>query len=100
VHARQGNERALEVLAVAHLVRHAGLITSPPREIPFWRFFFQKSLAVMAQQTGGQLQIPVPSVPATTGQTGGSGLVLSPHQLAAVEAGDNVLEAKRQSGGT
>ena len=58
--ARHGRERAAEVLSVAAAVVSAGLITSPPHEIPFLRGFFQKALAILASQQGGQLSIPVP----------------------------------------
>jgi hypothetical protein len=74
--ARQGRERAAEVMAVAAAVLAAGLITSPPHEIPFLRGFFQKALAILASQQGGQLSIPVPvtqgeaGVPAPAAQPG------------------------------
>jgi hypothetical protein len=58
--AREGRDRAAEVMAVAAAVLSAGLITSPPHEIPFLRGFFQKALAILASQQGGQLSIPVP----------------------------------------
>jgi hypothetical protein len=58
--ARHGRERAAEVMGVAAAVLSAGLITSPPHEIPFLRGFFQKALAILASQQGGQLSIPVP----------------------------------------
>jgi hypothetical protein len=58
--AREGRERAAEVMAIAGAVLSAGLITSPPHEIPFLRGFFQKALAILASQQGGQLSIPVP----------------------------------------
>jgi hypothetical protein len=45
---------------VARAVREAGLITSPPREIPFLVLFFDKALSVLAQQGGGQLRLPIP----------------------------------------
>jgi hypothetical protein len=61
VNARRGSARALDVLAVARAVREAGLITSPPREIPFLMAFFQKALGWLAHQSGGQLRIPVPA---------------------------------------
>lgn len=57
---RVGRERAADVMAVAQAVVSAGLITSPPRDIPFLRGFFQKALAIIASQQGGQLSIPVP----------------------------------------
>ncbi|HMJ54264.1 MAG TPA: hypothetical protein VK540_19420 [Polyangiaceae bacterium] len=60
--ARQGRERAAEVMAIASAVVAAGLITLPPHEIPFLRGFFQKALAIIASQSGGQLSIPVPVV--------------------------------------
>ncbi len=47
------------MLAVARAIREAGLITSPPREIPFLTGFFQKALGILAQQGGGQLRVPV-----------------------------------------
>jgi hypothetical protein len=59
VRARKGDERAVSVLAIARAVREAGLITAPPREIPFLVRFFQKALGVAAQQAGGQLRVPV-----------------------------------------
>ena len=58
--ARTGRERAAEVMGTASAVVAAGLITSPPHEIPFLRGFFQKALAILASQQGGQLSIPVP----------------------------------------
>lgn len=59
VRARKGDARAAEVLQTAHAVKEAGLITSPPREIPFLVAFFQKALGILAQQGGGQLRVPV-----------------------------------------
>jgi hypothetical protein len=61
VRSRRGDDRARDVLAVALAVREAGLITSPPREIPFLVGFFQKALGIMAQQGGGQLRVPLPA---------------------------------------
>ena len=59
VRARKGNDRALDVLAVAKAVREAGLITSPPREIPFLVGFMQKGISFLAHQGGGSLRIPM-----------------------------------------
>jgi hypothetical protein len=59
VRARLGDRRASEVLGVARAVREAGLITSPPREIPFLVVFFQKALSLLMRQSGGQLRIPM-----------------------------------------
>jgi hypothetical protein len=61
--ARAGKERAAEVLRIAEATVAAGLITSPPHEIPFLRGFFQKALAILAERSGGQLSIPVPTAP-------------------------------------
>lgn len=58
--ARKGDAAATAALAVARAIREAGLITSPPREIPFLTAFFHKAIAMLAQQGGGQLRIPVP----------------------------------------
>ncbi|MDI1443011.1 hypothetical protein QHF85_03170, partial [Polyangium sp. 6x1] len=59
VRARKGNDRAADVLAIARAVKEAGLITSPPNEIPFLVGFFQKGISVLAHQGGGSLRIPV-----------------------------------------
>jgi hypothetical protein len=59
IRSRKGTERAVEVLSVARAIREAGLITAPPREIPFLTGFFQKALGILAQQGGGQLRVPV-----------------------------------------
>lgn len=75
VRARKGDAKATEVLAVARAVREAGLITSPPREIPFLVGFLQKGIGALAQQGGGSLRIPVggglPSMPSTPEGGGG-----------------------------
>lgn len=59
--ARKGDAAATAALAVARAAKEAGLITAPPREIPFLAAFFQKALGVLAQQGGGQLRVPVPA---------------------------------------
>jgi hypothetical protein len=61
IRARRGDERATDVLATARAVREAGLITSPPREIPFLVTFFQKAIGFLAQQ--GALRVPVRQAP-------------------------------------
>lgn len=61
VRVRRGDERALDVLAVAKAILEAGLITSPPREIPFLIAYFQKAISWLLHQGGGQLRIPVRS---------------------------------------
>ena len=77
---RGGKERALDALATRKAVLEAGLITQPPRDIPFLRGFFDKAVAILAQQNGGRLSIPVPT------PTGSGGPVLSADQLAAIQA--------------
>jgi hypothetical protein len=57
--SRAGRDRAAAVIATAAAVTSAGLITSPPHEVPFLQGFFQKALAVVAAQQGGQLTVPV-----------------------------------------
>jgi hypothetical protein len=59
IRARTGDARAREVLLAARAVEKAGLITSPPSELEFLRAFFQKGVALLAQQGGGQLRVPV-----------------------------------------
>ncbi|HEY8945933.1 MAG TPA: hypothetical protein VIM73_16810 [Polyangiaceae bacterium] len=58
--ATQGELRALEVVAAIRRIETAGLITDPPHEVPFLRFFFEKAIAALAFQGGGKLQVPVP----------------------------------------
>lgn len=61
VRAREGDHRALEVSATAAAIEQAGLITDPPREIPFLIGFFQKVVGLMIAQGGGKLNIPIPN---------------------------------------
>jgi hypothetical protein len=79
IHVSSGKEAAIDVLATRDAVTKAGLITQPPREIPFLRAFFDKAVATLAAQGNGQLQIPVPQQQARAG-----GQVLSAEQLAAI----------------
>jgi hypothetical protein len=58
IRARKGDRAAAEVLALARAVVEAGLITSPPRDIPFLVAFFQAGLGYLAQQGGGRLSVP------------------------------------------
>jgi len=78
--ARAGRERAAEVIAIAGAIETAGLITSPPHEIPFLRGFFQKALAMLAAQSEGELSIPVPPGPSAepAGQTVSPGGIILP----------------------
>jgi len=59
IRQRVGDARAKEVLRTARAIESAGLISSPPSDIEFLRFFFQKGIAFRAQQGGGQLRVPV-----------------------------------------
>jgi hypothetical protein len=56
---RDGEQAALEVAAAIKAISEAGLITNPPHEIGFLRGFFDKALAVLHQQEGGRLRIPM-----------------------------------------
>jgi hypothetical protein len=62
--ARDGEEKALQLSALAKVSAEAGLITNPPREIPFLRGYFEKAVSLLAMQNQGRLRIPVP--PAAT----------------------------------
>jgi hypothetical protein len=66
VRARKGDRAASDVLAVARAIEEAGLITSPPREIPFLVAFFDKGLEALARQSGGRLSVPVRPAPQTS----------------------------------
>ncbi len=61
--SREGEEKALELAALAKVAAEAGLITNPPREIPFLRGYFEKAVSVLAMQNQGRLRIPVPPRP-------------------------------------
>jgi hypothetical protein len=41
-------------------IAKCGLVTNPPREVPFLKAFFDKAVAMMVAQGGGRLRIPVP----------------------------------------
>ena len=58
IRQRAGEARAKDVLRAAKAIESAGLISSPPSDIEFLRFFFQKGIAFRAQQGGGQLRVP------------------------------------------
>jgi len=61
--AREGEVRALEVVAAIKAIETAGLITNPPQDVPFLRGFFEKALSVLLAQSGGRLRVPVPYRP-------------------------------------
>lgn len=58
--AREGETRALEIVATMKMIEQAGLITDPPHEVPFLRAFFEKAVSALAMQGGGRLRIPIP----------------------------------------
>ena len=58
--ARLGEHAGLQVAAVIHVIRGAGLITNPPSDVKFLTGYFDKAIAMLAAQQGGQLRIPVP----------------------------------------
>jgi len=54
-------------VAAMKAIEKAGLITEPPRDVPFLRAFFDKAIAVLLAQGNGQLRVPVRSpAPPTT----------------------------------
>jgi len=58
--ARDGEEIGLQLSALAKVAAEAGLITNPPREIPFLRGYFEKAVSLLAMQNQGRIRIPVP----------------------------------------
>ena len=58
--ARLGELAGLQVAAVIHVIQGAGLITNPPSDVKFLTGYFDKALALLAAQQGGQLRIPIP----------------------------------------
>lgn len=61
VFAREGEQRALEVAATMQVISQCGLVTNPPREMPFLKGFFDKAVAMMVAQGNGRLRIPMAS---------------------------------------
>jgi hypothetical protein len=57
---REGEEIGLQLAALAKVSAEAGLITNPPREIPFLRGYFEKAVSLLAMQNQGRIRIPVP----------------------------------------
>lgn len=58
---RDGEEKALQIAALATVAAEAGLITNPPRDIPFLRGYFEKAVSLLAMQNQGRLRIPLPN---------------------------------------
>lgn len=90
---REGEQRALDLVAAMKSIERAGLITDPPHEIGFLRGFFEKALSVMIAQGGGNLRIPV-RMPA--GETPGA--TAAPGGEASAPAGE--AAAPNPDGGT
>jgi hypothetical protein len=64
---REGEEKALQIAALNKVISEAGLITNPPREIPFLRGYFEKAISLLALQNQGRIRIPIPPpAPAAT----------------------------------
>lgn len=59
--ARDGEERALEVVATMKCIELCGLITDPPSEVGFLRGYFDKAVSYLLARGGGSLRIPVPN---------------------------------------
>jgi hypothetical protein len=62
--AREGEQRGLEVAATMKAIAKCGLVTDPPRDVPFLKGFFDKGVAMMIAQGGGRIRIPVSGKPA------------------------------------
>ncbi|HWO13451.1 MAG TPA: hypothetical protein VNN80_28315 [Polyangiaceae bacterium] len=85
---RLGEHAALQVAAVIHVIRGAGLITNPPSDVKFLTAYFDKALSLLAARQGGQLRIPVPrpapsasaegSEEAASGESGGEPTASAP----------------------
>jgi hypothetical protein len=60
---REGEVRALDVVATMKVVENAGLITDPPHEVGFLRGFFDKAISYLLAQGKGNLRIPVAARP-------------------------------------
>ena len=61
--AREGETKALEVVACTKVIARAGLITDPPHEVGFLRGFFEKGMSALIAQSGGNLRLPIPVRP-------------------------------------
>jgi len=71
--SRDGEVKALEVVAAMKAIEECGLITNPPHEIAFLRAFFEKALSVLLARSGGRLRIPVPYRPIEDGDAPAAG---------------------------
>src|SRR5450432_1635701 len=57
--AREGEVRALEVVATMKNITDAGLITNPPHEVGFLRAFFDEAISALAYHESSWLRIPM-----------------------------------------
>jgi hypothetical protein len=62
--AARGEELGMKLAATIQCVESAGLVTDPPRDIPFLRAFFEKAIQLMMARNGGRLNIPIPKTSA------------------------------------
>lgn len=58
--AREGESVGLKLAATIQCIESAGLVTDPPRDIPFLRAFFEKAVQLLMARNGGRLNIPIP----------------------------------------
>jgi hypothetical protein len=87
--ARLGEHAGLQVSAVIHVIQGAGLITNPPSDVRFLTGYFDKALALLAAQQGGQLRIPIPRPPsAAATDTASASASDAPGEAEAAPAGE------------
>jgi hypothetical protein len=95
--ARLGETAALQVAAVIHVIVGAGLITNPPSDVRFLTGYFDKSLALLAAQQGGQLRIPIPRPAPGAGSEPGSSDSTEADQSAETGSADDSQPAAEPS---
>lgn len=62
--ARGGEELGMKLAATIQCIESAGLVTDPPRDVPFLRAFFEKAIQLTMARNGGRLNIPIPKASA------------------------------------
>jgi hypothetical protein len=67
---------------------HPGLITDPPHEVPFWRAFFEKAVALLAAEGQGNIRIPVPAQPSLEGEAEASAAAAEPAAAPAADSAE------------
>lgn len=90
---RLGEHAALQVAAVIHVIRGAGLITNPPSDVKFLTGYFDKALALLAAQQGGQLRIPIPRPIATGNEPGAEAADQDADRAASAAGNDAAVSA-------